>query len=313
VTKYKDSTVLEMVQDLAKGHSIFYIDPEDNYFYFKPADPTATVVHEFLEANNRKLDISKWREGIDRQVTNWYWENIDEFLSDVDDDWTSAGWSGSTSNWSHTTGNTSILSEPSAPESGKPYKITYTVEDRTSGTFTIAFGGTSNAGLSASGVLEVTTSTTGNLQITPTSDFNGSIKISIVPVIKAVNDESQVIQVSETCDIKGITNNTQRQNLINYLLTRSKDAKPYFSLSLPYFPVIKLLDRVKVQSFGSAPRDAVRWGMFKWTDKDTGDPNTAPRWRKPAGIRISSDDEWMVRGISHDANFRTIVELQKIL
>jgi len=34
-TSEYNGSVLEMLQDLAKGHSIFYIDPDDSYFYFK--------------------------------------------------------------------------------------------------------------------------------------------------------------------------------------------------------------------------------------------------------------------------------------
>lgn len=207
LTVYEGS-VLEMLEDLAKGHSIFYIDPDDNYFYFKPADPTATVQFSFLETNNRKLKISSYREGVDRQVNKWYWE---------------------------------------------------------------------------------------------------ATEISAVDTPEPVNPKSS------TFDIAGITNSTQRQNTLNSVLSRSRYAKPYFKLELPYFPIIKLLDKVEVQSFGSAPRDAVRWGMFIWTSKDTTDPTNAPRWRKPAGIRLSQDDKWMVRAISHDANLKTTLELEKIL
>lgn len=209
LTKYTGS-VLEMLQDLAKGHSIFYIDPTDGYFYFKPADPTPATVYSFLESNNRKIDISSWREGIDRQVTNWYWDEED-------------------------------------------------------------------AGISA------------------------------------ISSPAPVNTISEKFKIQGVTNATQRQNVLNYILTRTKDAKPYFQLVLPYFPVIKLLDRVVVQSFGSAPKDALRWGMFAWTSQATTNPNTAPRWRKPAGIRISADEEWMVRSINHSNNLQTTIELEKIL
>lgn len=207
VTQY-DGSVLEMLEDLSKGHSIFYVDPDDNYFYFKPADPTASVQFSFLEENNRKLDISSYREGIDRQITHWYWNDTD---------------------------------------------------------------------------------------------------------ISAIKSPAPVNPRSSTFEIKGITNDTQRQNTLNEVLSRSEDAKPYFKLQLPYFPVIKLLDKVEVQSFGSAPRDAVRWGMFLWTDSSTADPLTAPRWRKPAGIRISRDDKWMVRAISHDRSLRTTLELEKIV
>ena len=34
VSQYEGS-VLEMLENLAKGHSIFYVNPEDNFFYFK--------------------------------------------------------------------------------------------------------------------------------------------------------------------------------------------------------------------------------------------------------------------------------------
>jgi len=203
-------SVMEMLQDLAKGHSIFYIDPTNNYFYFKPADPTAAVQYSFLESNNRKLDIYSYREGVDRQITNWYWDDTSVSISSIADP----------------------------------------------------------------------------VPVNPIAD-----KFSII----------------------GVTDNTQRQNLLDVVLEKTKDAKPYFKLALPYFPVIKLLDRVVVQSFGSAPKDALRWGMFEWTSSTTSNPNVAPRWRKPAGIRISSDDEWMVRGISHDANLKTVIELQKII
>jgi len=209
-TSVYTGSILEMMQDLAKGHSIFYVDPTDNYFYFKPAEPTSAVQYEFLEQNNRKLDISNYREGVDRQITNWYWD-----------------------------------------------------------------------------------------------DSSVSISSEAFP--------APVTKISESFKIDGITNNTQRQNLLDYLVTRTQDAKPYFRLQLPYFPVIKLLDKVVVQSFGSAPRDAVRWGMFIYTSSSTTNPNTAPRWRKPAGIRISSDNLWMVRSIQHDANLKTTVELEKIL
>lgn len=209
ISEYTGS-VLDMLQDLAKGHSIFYIDPADGYFYFKPATPTSATQYSFLESNNRKLDISTWREGIDRQVTNWYWDD-----SDVD--------------------------------------------------------------------------------------------------ISAVADPAPVNPRSEKFSIKAVTNATQRQNLLNYILTRTQYPKAYFKLVLPYFPVIKLLDKVSVQSFGSAPKDAARWGMFQWTDSATANPNTSPRWVKPAGIRISSDDEWMVRSINHDSGFKTTLELEKIL
>jgi len=206
VSQY-DGTVMEMLEDLAKGHSIFYINPDDNTFYFKEVEPTPTVQHSFLEENNRKLKISGFREGIDRQITHWYWAD------------------------------TSISSIRS------PEPVNHKI-----GTF----------------------------------------------------------------DIDGITNAEQRQNTLDFVLTKTQEARPYFKLELPYFPIIRLLDKVEVQAFGSAPPDAARWGMFEFTDSDTLSPAIAPRWRKPAGIRISQDDTWLVRSIVHDRNLKTTLELEKI-
>lgn len=203
-------SVLDMLKDLAKGHSVFYINEDDGYFYFKSAEPSSTEQHQFLEENNRKIDISAWREGIDRQITKWYW----------DDD---------------------------------------------------------------------------------------SVSIS------SLAEEQPVNPISKNFKIEGITNNTQRKNVLDAVLSKTKFAKPYFKLTLPYYPVIKLFDRVSVQSFGSAPKDALRWGMFKWTSSATTSPNIAPKWRKPGGIRISAEDEWMVRKILHSSGWKTEIELEKIL
>lgn len=202
-----DGSVLEMLEDLAKGHSIFYISPDDNFFYFKPVEPTAAVKFEFLEDSNRKLKISGFREGIDRVINKWYWEDTD---------------------------------------------------------------------------------------------------ISSIPAVEPINP------ISATFNIDGITDATQRQNTLDQVLANSENAKAYFKLDLPYFPIISLLDRVVVQSFGSAPEDAVRWGMFAWTTQATTSPATAPRWRKPAGIRISANDEWIVRSIVHNKQLKTTLELEKI-
>ena len=207
VSQY-DGTVLEMLEDLAKGHSIFYVNPSDNYFYFVEATPTSTVQFSFLESNNRKISLSKYREGIDRQINKWYWENTS--ISSVD------------------------TPEPINPR-------------------------------------------------------------------------------SETLNISGITDATQRQNLLDFVLEKTKNAKPYFSLKIPYLPTIKLLDRVVIQSFGQAPPNVARWGMFFWTSTDTTDPENAPRWAKTAGITISADKEWMVRSIIHDKNLTTTIEVEQIL
>ena len=97
--------------------------------------------------------------------------------------WTlGTGWSGDfTAGFTHTagTGNTSTLTNTLAAVVNNYYQIAYTVTNRTAGSFTVAFGGQSSSGISASGAWGPRATTTGNLVITPTSDFNGTIVISI--------------------------------------------------------------------------------------------------------------------------------------
>lgn len=96
------------------------------------------------------------------------------------DNWTSTDWTGSwAAGWTHTVGNTTVLSHDHAAVNSTKYQIAYTVTGRTAGTFTITFGEQSLAGISATGAWGPTSTGTGVLQITPTSDFNGTIVISI--------------------------------------------------------------------------------------------------------------------------------------
>ena len=94
--------------------------------------------------------------------------------------WTSTGWTGSwAGGWVHTAGNVSVLSFPTAAVSAAKYYITYTITGRTAGSFSIGFGGLYFSTLSATGAQSGTTTTTGSLTVTPTTDFNGTIVISI--------------------------------------------------------------------------------------------------------------------------------------
>jgi len=94
--------------------------------------------------------------------------------------WTSTNWTGDwATGWTHTTGFTDALSNTLAAVVNNYYQIAYTVTDRTAGSFTVAFGGQSEAGITATGTFGPRATTTDNLIITPTSDFNGTIVISI--------------------------------------------------------------------------------------------------------------------------------------
>jgi hypothetical protein len=93
--------------------------------------------------------------------------------------WTSTGWTGDfTVGFTHTTGNTSVLSNTLAAVIGTYYKIQITMTGRTAGSITIGFGGQSRS-VSNTRSFEPLATTTGNLTITPTSDFNGTIIVSV--------------------------------------------------------------------------------------------------------------------------------------
>jgi len=92
-----------------------------------------------------------------------------------------ASWTGSSfaTGYTHVAGSTTTLTSTLAGVVNNFYQITYTVTNRTAGSFTIAFGGFTSSSLTATGAVGPQATTTGTLVITPTSDFNGTIVLSI--------------------------------------------------------------------------------------------------------------------------------------
>ncbi len=98
--------------------------------------------------------------------------------------WTSTNWTGAfATGWTHTTAQTSVLSFSTAAAIGTTYYISWEVAGCTAGSFTIAFGGETKTGIETTNTLKTTATTTGNLQITPTANFDGTIVISVKPVV----------------------------------------------------------------------------------------------------------------------------------
>lgn len=94
--------------------------------------------------------------------------------------WFSTNWTGNNTNgWGHSSGNMSELSYVLNAIVGIKYKITYTFLSYTSGSVTINFGGKNKENILSNGTFELTAISTDNLLIFPSSDFIGSIKISI--------------------------------------------------------------------------------------------------------------------------------------
>jgi len=92
-----------------------------------------------------------------------------------------ASWTGTSfaTGYTHVAGSTTTLTSTLAGVVNTFYQITYTVTGRTAGSFTIAFGGITSAPLTATGAVGPRATTTGTLVITPTSDFDGTIVLSI--------------------------------------------------------------------------------------------------------------------------------------
>ncbi len=129
-----------------------------------------------------------------------------ELLSSAN--WTlGSGWTGDfTTGFAHSSG-TATLTNTLAAVNGTYYQISYTVTNRTTGSFTIAFGGFTSGGLSGSGSVGPRATSTGTLVITPTTDFNGTIVISI----KVITDSSATIQLRNSSGT--ITNEIRNNSL----------------------------------------------------------------------------------------------------
>jgi hypothetical protein len=93
--------------------------------------------------------------------------------------WTLAGTNLNVGGYTHTTGSTTALTTSLAAVSGNSYQIVYTITGRTAGTIIISFGGTSTGTQSVSGTFYNRTSSTSVLIITPTTDFDGTVVISV--------------------------------------------------------------------------------------------------------------------------------------
>jgi hypothetical protein len=90
--------------------------------------------------------------------------------------WTGTGFA---TGYTHVVGSTAPLTTSTPAVSGTYYQIAYTVTGRTAGSFTIGFGGFLSGNLTATGATGPLASSTANLEIVPTTDFDGTIVLSV--------------------------------------------------------------------------------------------------------------------------------------
>ncbi len=103
--------------------------------------------------------------------------------------WTSAGWTGSVNNWTHTPGNASPLSRAiSGVAAGKSYLVVMTISGSTAGSVSLSLGSTildDSAGTiplfagNATFTRGVKVVGTGPFTVTPTSNFDGTVLLSV--------------------------------------------------------------------------------------------------------------------------------------
>ncbi|CAB4148287.1 hypothetical protein UFOVP520_51, partial [uncultured Caudovirales phage] len=93
--------------------------------------------------------------------------------------WTLAGTNLNVGGYTHTIGSVVPLTTSLAAVAGTYYKVAWTITSRTTGYITIDFGGSSNPFYSTSGFSGPRATTTGVLTITPSTDFDGTVVISI--------------------------------------------------------------------------------------------------------------------------------------
>lgn len=110
---------------------------------------------------------------------------------------------------------------------------------------------------------------------------------------------------SQTIGIDGITDNTQRQNIIEYIGSIARVQRREFTIEIPFFPNIFILDKIIIKSPQIIPSDAFVWGVSTWGGGD--------KWRKSLQAdNIPNNAEWLIRKIQHN-NFKTKITLQEII
>lgn len=109
-----------------------------------------------------------------------------------------------------------------------------------------------------------------------------------------------------TIDIKAVTDTTQRQTILNYLGIRFSQKRPWFELTIPYLPILFLLDRITIQRQGN-----IVPGSFQM---DVSLMGVSTYFYRPIGaIIISGSDNWIIREIKHSQKLETVLTVEKIV
>lgn len=106
-------------------------------------------------------------------------------------------------------------------------------------------------------------------------------------------------------DIPGITVSIQRQNLLNYIGPKISESKRNFSLTIPFLPTLKLLDKITLERVGSIQDGSWILDCTKLDEIIFLDPITT--------LKLTTDEEWKIIGIEHKGRTQTILSLEEVI
>ena len=165
--------------------------------------------------------------------------------------------------YKHTVGSTTNLTTTLSAGIMQMYKITYTISSRTSGSVTINYGGVSTSGITSSASVDILAIATTVFSITPTSDFDGVISISVKQTSSATNQIKLPLPNSGTYNIwvdwgDGTYDNITSWNSIKTLHTYPATGIYTIRITGDRFSwqFANLVDRTKIKTVSS-------WGKLR--------------------------------------------------
>ena len=163
--------------------------------------------------------------------------------------------------YKHTAGSTTNLTTTLAAVIMQMYKITYTISSRTTGSVTINYGGVSTSGITSSASVDILAIATTVFSITPTSDFDGVISISVKQTSSATNQVKLPLPNSGTYNIwvdwgDGTYDNITSYNSIKTLHTYPTSGTYTVRITGDRFSWTNNSDKLKIKTVSS-------WGKLK--------------------------------------------------
>lgn len=170
--------------------------------------------------------------------------------------------------YKHTAGSTTNLTTTLAAATMQMYQITYTISGRTAGSVTINYGGVSTSGLITSSSVNILATATTVFSITPTSDFDGVISISVKQTSSATNQIKLPLPNIGTYNIwvdwgdgtyNNITSYNSTSTLHTYPTSGTYTVRITGSVFVLLFSAGPTNDRLKLKTISS-------WGKIKFTN-----------------------------------------------